>query len=150
MLARDDVIGQQISEIVGASTDLENDIHYTDFIYVLANGMAFRMPSDDESGNWLPEATAMPDHLPLIWPADEKEHFQLNLWSATIAEILVPLEIDDRYPDSGVIKLSSGWYLIQSCSAPFGVTPYVQLVQDPLGEDAFVSVWDAAGYAGQS
>jgi hypothetical protein len=143
MLPREDIVGHRITNIVGDSTSSDDSFNFTDFIYVLDNGIALRMPYDDESGDYLPIASLTQNHRPLVWPKSRKKHFNDNLWAATIADILIPLDPEERFLDSGAIKLSSGHFIAQLCGAPHGILPSVDILAEIGNAGAMVSVWDA-------
>jgi hypothetical protein len=65
--------------------------------------------------------------------------FRDTLWSATIADVLVPADPEARYPSEGAIALSSGWYVVETSYAPIGITPSVFVVQEL--KKPMVSVW---------
>jgi hypothetical protein len=141
MLRRELVIGRRIANILGDSTLSDGDFNFIDFVYVLDNDIAIRIPYDDESGDLLPQATVTPKHTRLVWPKDNPEHFKKNLWNATITDILLPHDPEERYPDRGIIKLSSGWYLTQLSGAPAGIAAAVYL-QEEISPDPLISVWE--------
>lgn len=143
MIPRELVVGQQISNIVGDSSLSGADFNFTDFIYVLANGIAFRMPYDDESGDLLRQVAVSKNHAPLKWPPEMGNHFNDHLRVATIADILVPQNPEERFPDTGLIKLSSGWFLGQLGGAPCGISPSVNIQKDVGHSDPVISVWAA-------
>lgn len=143
MISRELVVGHRIADIVGDSTLSDDEFNFIDFVYILDNGIAFRMPCDDDSGDLLPQIVVSPNHAPLVWPKGSESHFQQNLWEATIVDILVPQDSEERYPDTGTIKLSSGWYIRQLGGAPRGIAASVN-IQDEIGsDDPMVSVWEA-------
>lgn len=143
MLSHKDIVTRRIVEIVGDSSSSDDSFNFTDFIYVLDNNLALRMPYDDESGDYLPPATVTHNHQPLEWPKNEQRHLNENLWAATITDILIPQDCDERFPDSGVIKLSTGWFISQLCGAPHGIAPTVGIVNELDNAEAMVSVWHA-------
>ncbi len=143
MLPREDVVGHRIKDIVGDSTSSENSFNFTDFIYVLDNDVALRMPYDDESGDLLPSANVTQNHGALAWPNDKQRHFNDNLWNATITDILIPQDPEERYPDTGVIQLSSGWFIVQLAGAPTGIAPSVDILAELADAESMISVWEA-------
>jgi len=140
MLKREDIVGKRITQILGDSSHSDESINYCDFIYVVGTH-SFRMPFDDETGDLLPYAAVTANHGELNWPREKTLHFERNLWSAHIVDILVPADSEARYPNSGVIELSSGWYVVQSSSGSLGIAPNVDIIPDLWEAGPMVSVW---------
>jgi hypothetical protein len=148
MIHRNDLVGQRIASIVGDPSlpdpslgiDL-GDWNCLDLIYVANNGRSFRMPiGDPDEGDILPAASPTALHDSLSWP--KSGEMDSRLWNATIIDILVRIDISERFPDSGLIELSSGWFISQLCAAPPGIMPNVDLIKLPKEEvSRYVSVW---------
>jgi hypothetical protein len=143
MISRELVVGHRIANIVGDSSLSDDDFNFIDVVYILDNEIAFRMPYDDGSGDLVSQVVVSPNHGPLIWPKDDEMHFDKNLWEAVIADILIPEDPDERYLDSGIIKLSSGWIVTQLSCAPRGIAASVGIQKDTGSSDSMMSVWAA-------
>jgi hypothetical protein len=133
-------VGHRIASISGDSSLSDHTYNHCDFIYQTDNCYAFRMPFDDDSGDLLPSA-GIENHKPLTWPRDRWWRFRRRLWWAQITDILVPANIEKRYPDRGVIALSSGWFVVQCSGGPMGIAPFVTLVKRPDRNEPLTSVW---------
>ena len=143
MLRREEIVGHRITKILGDSTLSDESFNYTDFVFLLSNNIAFRIPFDDESGDLLPSAGVSKNHEPVIVPQSEKERFRKKLFSATVADVLVPSDPEERYPDSGLVSLSSGSFVATLSSGQPGIIPMVFLIDSPKNSGPLVSVWDA-------
>ena len=142
MLSREEIVGQRITNILGDSSRSDEAINFCDFVYVVANSRCFRMPSGDpEFGELLPAAQPTRNHAPLSWPWKGWWHRRRTLWTAMVTDILVSADPDTRYPDSGVIALSSGWCVIQAAGVPHGVLPEVSIVKQLPGDEPMISIW---------
>lgn len=150
MLSREDIVAHRIVKIAGDSSSSDESFNFTDFIYVLDNNLTFRMPYDDESGEYLPLATLTHNHHALDWPKHTRQHLKKNLWDATITDVMIPRDHEERFPDSGVIKLSTGWFVSQLCGAPGGIVPSVDILKELGNSESMISVWQAMPSEGSS
>ena len=142
MIQRDNIIGHRITAVLGDSSLSDKSINFCDFLYRTDNGQCFRMPGDDNSGELLASVEVTNSYERLNWPRESEAHYKRNLWNAAIVDILVPADPEKRYPDSGLIALSSGWYIMQYSCAPIGVLPFVSITQQSERGQPMTSVWD--------
>ena len=75
MLNREDVIGHRIRRLVADTTLSDDAINFADFICELDNGIAFRLPHDDESADWFDVAEVTPNHKPIALPKRQWWHY---------------------------------------------------------------------------
>lgn len=143
LIPRSDLVGHRLVAVLGDSSLSDATINSCDFIYTASSGYSFRSPSGYEGEDLLPEV-APGRHSLLNWPAEKAAHYQEVLWSARIADILVPKDPEERHPDTGVIALTSGWYVVQCGAAPIGIAPMVYLVPDIDKSEPMISVWAAS------
>ncbi|MDA8564180.1 hypothetical protein N9L06_07005 [Mariniblastus sp.] len=152
MIPREQVIGQRITKILGKSYQPDDaagvDIggyNVTHFVYVLENGMAFRMPvACPDEIDPLPVADVTDMHEPLDWqlmPMTKRE-LKKRLWTATVIDIRIPADIDNRYSDEGFIHLSSGWLVVQLSACPPGIAPSVNIVPSQNDNGETISAWE--------
>lgn len=150
MIPRDKLVGQRIVKIVGDSSPLDEslgidigDYSCKDFIYVAENEQSFSMPmGDPDEGDFLSVAKLTSLHEELNWDFATVVDLNSKLWSATIVDIRIAENVEERYPDSGFIELSSGWFLVQLCAGSPGISPNVNLVQSIKDYNKNVSVWN--------
>lgn len=140
MIQRSDIVGRRIANILGDTSLSDDSINFCDFIYQTDRGHCFRMPYNDETGDLLPAVTPGL-HLPVSWPRGKLWHYRWRLWTARIADVLVPANADERFLDTGVIALTSGWYIVQFSGAPIGIMPCVDIVPKLAGGEPMISVW---------
>ena len=143
MLQRESIVGHRIVDVVGDSSTSDESFNFTDFVYVFDNGLAIRMPHDDESEDLLSGVDVTANHQSLDWPKEKRRQLKRNLWAATVKDILVPRDPEERYPDTGVILLSTDWLIVQLSAAPHGIEPFVNIVNELENLESMVSVWDA-------
>lgn len=143
MLRREDVVGHRINRIVADLSLSDGAYNHADFICVLGNGIAFRLPFDDESDDIFPAAEVSAAHAPVIFPKRQWPRYFRRLWRARIADVLVPADPELRFPDSSRVALTSGWYLGQMYTAPAGILPIIDLMPDLRAGDEMVTVWEA-------
>jgi len=141
MLNREDVVGHRIRRILAGSSLSDDALNFADFICELDNGVAFRLPYDDESDNWFGVAVKNANHRTVTFPKRKWWHYRQRLWRAWITDILVPADPELRYPDSARVALSSGWFLIQVSSAPIGIVPSIDIAPELHADDRMVAVW---------
>jgi hypothetical protein len=142
MLTRDQVIGCRIVRIFGDNSLSEDSWNYCEFLYVLDNNIAFRMPVNEGNGLQFEDEQVTASHKPLSWPTTGCFHRWWNLWRATISDVLVPNDPEDQVPDSGQIILSSGYALNQLSGGPPGISPGVNLIWLPNHQEHLTSVWN--------
>lgn len=144
MLSRRDIIGKKIRKILGDSSQSDSSHNFTDFAFVLENGLAFRMPWDADTKEELLQQIELVDlYGPLSWPESKLEYYEQNLWNSRITDILIPIDPEERFPDTGCICLDSGCYIEQISSGATGIAPMVFVLSEKNNLEEFVSVWDA-------
>ena len=141
MLKREDVIGHRIKSIVADTTLTDGALNFADFVCELDNGVAFRLPYDDESDDWFGAVELSMNHEPISFPRKQWWHYSRRLWWATVSDVLVPADPDLRYPDSARVALSSGWFLAQMSGAPTGILPCIDIMPELNAEDPMVTIW---------
>ena len=142
MLNLTDIVGRRLVEILGDSSQADESRSHCDFLYGVEHGLYFRLPWEVGSDDWITDVRPASGHGPVDWPRRKWWHYRTKLWAASIVDILVPLEPEYRSPDSGVIALSSGWYVVQCSGGPTGIMPYVDIVSKVRDVDSMVPVWD--------
>lgn len=60
------VVGHGITTIFADDSRSDEPFNYCDFVYLLDNGLAFRLPFDDETDQWLPPAQMSRVHRPAL------------------------------------------------------------------------------------
>jgi hypothetical protein len=142
LLDRAEIVGHRIAEVLADSSLSDESYQYCDFLYVTDHGRCFRMPDGNPDYDMLSAATPPATCGPVHWPAAQQRHFQKRLWSAEITDILVVADPELRFPDTGAIRLSSGWYLVQSSGGPIGIGSAVFLVENLAGAEPMISIWE--------
>jgi hypothetical protein len=79
---------------------------------------------------------------PLVWPRADRWHYGRRMWQAQIVDILVPADMKSRDRDRSIIALSSGWYVYQISSTPFGILPGVGITDESDDEEEMISIWN--------
>jgi len=141
MLRRENVVGQRIKRIIANTSLSDDEFNFADFVCVLGNGFAFRLPSDDESGDMFPGVEITDAFRPVKFNSRRWLHYAYRLWWARIVDVLVPADPELRFPDSAAIALSSGWYIAQYSGAPRGILPLIDIMPKLNSGDEMVSVW---------
>jgi hypothetical protein len=141
MLNREDVIGHRIKRILADTTLSDDSLNFADFICELDNGVAFRLPYDDESEHWFVDVVPNANHKPLTFPKRHWWHYSRKLWRARISDVLVPADPELRFPDSARVALSSGWFLMQMSGAPIGILPCIDIMPELHADDPMVTIW---------
>ena len=141
MLQRNDVVGQRIKRIVANTSRSDDDYNFADFVCELRNGIAFRLPSDDETGDLFPGVKITEDFRTIKFDKPRWFHYNYRLWWARITDVLVPADPELRFPDSAVIALSSGWYIAQRSGAPRGILPLIDIMPTLNVDEEMMSVW---------
>ena len=144
MLRRQDVLGHRIRRIFVDMSLSDHEYNYADFICLLDNGLAFRLPHDDESGDLFPTAKVSEAHVPATFPKRRWLHYPRRLWWARITDVLVPADPELRFPDSSRVALDSGWYLAQMSGGPIGVIPCIDIMPELMTDQELVTIWEAA------
>ena len=142
MLRRDNVVGQRIKRIVANTSHSDDDFNVADFVCELRNGIAFRLPSDDETGDLFPGVEITDDFRTIKFDKRRWFHYKSRLWGARITDVLVPADPELRFPDSAVIALSSGWYIAQYSGAPRGILPLIDIMPTLNVDNEMMSVWE--------
>ena len=104
------------------------------------------MPWTEDPGDVLPAAQPTANHRALTWPRWPRSgwgHYRRNLWRTQISDILIPEDPEERYPDSGRIALTSGWYVVQLSGARHGIAPGVDIISEVPPDGSMLSVWSA-------
>ena len=141
MLKREDIIGKRIMHIMGDTSQSDDGMNHCDFVYVLDGLNCFRMPFDQSPEPLFRLIDMKFNHGHLYWPPEKADHYQRVLWSATIVDLLMVADPEERYPDTGASELSSGWYVVQVSGLPEGLMPSVQVVDELLMNGPMVSIW---------
>lgn len=145
MLPRTDIVGFPIHQILADTSSSDNSINFADFVLVSASGKGFRMPYDDESGDWLEAVTPTKNHHRVEFPVSKQLHYRDKLWRSDVVDVLVPEDPDLRFPDSARIQLASGWYIVACSGAPIGILPTIDITPDIATDDKMTSIWALAG-----
>jgi hypothetical protein len=140
LLQRSDIVGHRLANILGDSSLSDESINYCDFVYQTDNGHCFRMPYDRDTADLLPHVEPTPNHSPTVWPRKEWWHYRRKLWTASITDILVPADPEERFLDTGIIALSSGWFVAQCGGTPIGILPSVNVIEE-ISAEPMISVW---------
>jgi len=145
MLPRKYIVGYSIKEILADTSSSDGSINYADFVLVSSSGLAFRMPYDDESSDWLEPVTPTKNHVAVTFPKSKQLHYRKLLWGADVVDILVPVDPDLRFPDSARIRLSSDWYVVACSGTPIGILPTIDITPGIATDEEMVSIWSLAG-----
>jgi hypothetical protein len=141
MLKHEDVVGHRIKRIVADATLTDDSLNFADFVIELDNGVAFRLPYDDESDDWFGAVELTVNHRVVTFPKWRWWHYSRRLWRATISDVLVPADTELRYPDSARVALSSGWFLAQMSGAAAGILPCIDIMEELNADDPMITVW---------
>jgi hypothetical protein len=142
MLVRENVVGQRIVNILGDSSLSDDEYNYTDFVHELGNGVCFRLPVFDETGDLLPGVTLSANHKPLVLPKARWWFFRRKLWTAEITDILIPTDPEECFPGTARIALSSGYYVMTLSGGPRGIAPFVDVVAGLDVDTPMSSLWN--------
>ena len=141
MYQRDEIVGRRIANVFCDSSLSDESLNFCDFVYVIDARRSFRMPFDDGTGDLLQHVAITEKHSPATCPRWRWWHYHRLLWRARITDILVPADRESRFPDTGIIALSSGWFLAQSCGGPMGIAPTVDIMARLNDDEPMVSIW---------
>jgi hypothetical protein len=142
MIQRHNIIGHRIKRIVANTSLSDADFNFADFVCELDNGVMFRLPSDNESEDLLPEVTISDAFQAVRFDKRRWWHYTKRLWWSRIADVLIPADPELRFPDTARIALTSGWYIAQYSGAPRGILPTIDIMPTINADDKMLSVWE--------